>query len=242
MARGRRMGTMNKIDVIETYPLVFRKGRATAVYIEDGWLPLLAAVCEKLEEVIRTLPEEDQPHYHMRETGEKFAALNLRFAYPSRGTQAARFGSKHHPPRPPGPGYNAHAVKRVKEIIEMARSLSCGFCEVCGNHGQVRWYGWQKTHCDDHYDPEEDRDGADDDYEVDRYAVPENPTQADLTALLTRHLGEPTPPTIDLTISVPLGIDGNLDLAGATADLTNKVHAWRDARGFDKEGGDVLVP
>jgi len=231
---------MNEIDVIEKYPLVFSKGRATGMYIEPGWLPLLAAVCEKMEEVIRALPEDDQPHYCMNEVGEKYAALNLRFRTPS-GPFVPLYG-KDKTLRPATPGYNAHAVKRLKEIIETARSLSTGFCEDCGNHGQVRWYGWQKTHCDEHYEPEEDREGDPEDYEVDPYDVPENPTQADLAALLTRHLGEPSPPTVEITIHVPMGVDGNVDLAGAWADLTKKIHAWRESRGFDPQQPDVPEP
>jgi hypothetical protein len=93
------------------------------VQCDDGWFDLLFRLCTKLNDHIKTFPENIRKEIVITQIKEKYGTL--------------RFHLSHYDPV-------------VDKIIEDAEIESASICEVCGKAGRLRGKSWVYTACDAH--------------------------------------------------------------------------------------------
>lgn len=119
------------------------------LFINSGWYRLVLRTAKKIEAEINTLPEEDRKHYYIGQVKEKYAGMKFYTRTPINPWKSGPMA------REAGPGWDAAVCQAIKDIVKEADAESYGICEECGKPGQPRMYGWELTHCDDCFKPEE---------------------------------------------------------------------------------------
>jgi len=113
----------------EDFPLLYRDRRAPLTetcmgwgfQCGDGWEPLIRSLSGALEQLITSLPEDQQTFYRASQVKEKFGAL--------------RFGM-------------CASTNEMEELIQIAEDESELICESCGGPGgRVNIKGWLRTSC-----------------------------------------------------------------------------------------------
>ena len=89
----------------------------------DGWFQIIWDLSEALEKEILSLPEEERQHYYAMQVKEKYATLRY---------------------------YLISGTDKMFQLIQEAENKSEVTCELCGQPGKTRGYGWVYTACDKH--------------------------------------------------------------------------------------------
>ena len=111
--------------LIEKYPLLFKKIKH--IECDSGWHPLLDKLFNRIEAEIKCqVPEEIRDEIYIDQVKEKFGTLRV---------------------------YLNQTTPYIDGLISMAESISGIICEVCGDPGQMRSGGWNRTLCSNHYIP-----------------------------------------------------------------------------------------
>jgi len=87
----------------------------------NGWFELIYDLSSKLEEIIASLPEDQQEHYHVVQVKEKFGGLRF---------------------------YLSAETDEMEDYISEAENMSYHICEECGEPGECNTEGWLITLCD----------------------------------------------------------------------------------------------
>ncbi len=108
-------------NLIAGFPLVFKS--LQHVECGDGWIPLLKALCEVLENEIEQMPSELQPDFFATQIKEKFGALRF---------------------------YMNRTTPYMRGAVAMAEHMSYTVCEECGDPGAPCSVRWIRTLCEKH--------------------------------------------------------------------------------------------
>lgn len=115
-------------ELCEKFPLLYSNRHsdpkttilAWGFDIDDGWVPLIRDLSEKLERLIMALPEEERAEYRAEQVKEKFGGLRF---------------------------YMSKLTVEMQAAIREAEALSTSVCEVCSAPGETCGGGWIKTLC-----------------------------------------------------------------------------------------------
>lgn len=97
------------------------------IAVDDGWLPVVEGLCEKIEQFYQKLPPEEQAeadkigNYVGCQIKEKFGGLRY---------------------------YLDGGTTEIYKWIDEAEEACWKICEYCGAEGKLRYGGWLKTLCD----------------------------------------------------------------------------------------------
>lgn len=119
-------------------------------FFDPGWNDLALRTARRIEAEIQKVPEPDRKFYYLSQIKNKYALMEFHTHTPlcpwAEGPNA----------REAGPGWDEAVCDAISRIEKEAHEESYGICEDCGKPGHARSYGWEKNHCDDCYDPEEE--------------------------------------------------------------------------------------
>ena len=118
-------------QLCKEFPKIFRDRRGNMMQTamcwgfdcDDGWFQLLRELCLKLQKYADKMGPEYQPI--ATQVKEKYGTLRF---------------------------YVMAGDEFIWKCIDEADAISAKTCEVCGNEGKLRGYGWVKTLCDKHRD------------------------------------------------------------------------------------------
>jgi len=124
--------------LVKDFPLLYRDMRgdpkktcmAWGVSVEKGWYKIIYTLSEKLENMIKALPVEEQENYAAAQIKEKFSQLRF---------------------------YMTCQTTEMTKAIHEAEEKSSKTCEKCGEDGSTRKLPWILTLCDEHHKEELER-------------------------------------------------------------------------------------
>lgn len=97
--------------------------KEVALEHDSGWNELVYRLCEKIDSILKKNPELLE-EFMVTQVKEKYGGLRF---------------------------YIYGGNDKIYEAIDKYEDLSYNTCEVCGQPGTTRDYGWLKTLCDEHY-------------------------------------------------------------------------------------------
>lgn len=117
--------------LVDSFPLLYKQtGLSRSPFYlfgfetDDGWFDLLWNLSDKLEDILKVIPEEDREDIVVFQVKEKFGGLRF---------------------------YMSCETTKMSQIISMFESLSFEVCEICGSPGKAQNNnGWISTRCEEH--------------------------------------------------------------------------------------------
>jgi len=150
-------------DLKEKYPLLFSNNPMEPIFIfgleiEDGWLPLIDILCNRMYAKIRafdtsfyqkSLLEDGIDEAKKEYLKNKINTIQKEYKkyiknMPVFTQIKEKFGTLRI--------YTSQLDPYIEGMIEMAEDMSEHICEKCGNKGRLYNINWHKTLCDTHAD------------------------------------------------------------------------------------------